>query len=107
MRPSDAWSEAGRHDHERYNIENDFHFLYKRVMEEPMAHAKCHHTTLVVGETCRVEQCSKGTIHLVLGDLTLRVSPSAFMATATALGVAARRLDSAGSHAGTATRLLC
>ena len=72
-----------------------------------MSEASCTHTTLVVGETCRVERCSQGTIHLVLGNLTLRVSASSFLATATALGVAARRLEAVdGTDAG-ATRLLC
>lgn len=69
--------------------------------------SNCQHTTLVVGETCRVEQCSRGTIHLVLGDLTLRVSESSFLTTATALGVAARRLEAKGGHGSAATRLLC
>lgn len=72
-----------------------------------MTKSACQHQTLVVGETCRVERCSRGTIHLVLGDLTLRVSESAFVATATALGVAARRLDSVSQGTPATTRLLC
>jgi hypothetical protein len=72
-----------------------------------MGTSSCRHTTLVVGETCRVEQCSRGTIHLVLGDLTLRVSAATFLATATALNVAARRVETTGLEASTATRLLC
>lgn len=72
-----------------------------------MSRSNCEHTTLVVGETRRVERCSQGMIHLVLGDLTLRVSESSFLTTATALGVAARRLEVQGGHGNAAIRLLC
>ena len=71
-----------------------------------MSNSSCQHTTLVIGETCCVEQCSDGTIRLLLGDLTLRVSASAFLATATALNVAARRMEPAGLEPSTVTRLL-
>lgn len=81
--------------------------LENPIQGGPMKDSSCQHQTLVVGETCRVERCSHGRIHLVLGDMTLRVSESAFMATATALGVAARRLDAVAAEAPVATRLLC
>ncbi len=52
-------------------------------------------------------QIAAWLIHLVLGDLTLPVSESSFLTTATALGVAARRLEAKGGHGSAATRLLC
>jgi len=64
----------------------------------------CSHETLVVGESCRVEQCSHGRVLITLGDLTLRVSPGVLIATAKALGLAAARLD---TEEGRVTRLLC
>lgn len=71
-----------------------------------MSSSDCQHSTLVVGETCRVDRCSGGTIHIVLGDLALCVSESSFLTTATAFGIAARRLEAKGGHSIAVTRLL-
>lgn len=67
----------------------------------------CDHTALVVGQHCRVEQCSHGHVHVTLGDLTLRLRPGDFIATAAALEVAARRLDTSQLESSSTTRLLC
>ena len=67
----------------------------------------CRHRKLVVGETCQVEECSHGTIHVALGNVTLRLSPERFLAAVTALRVAADRLERDGTAAApVATRLL-
>ena len=69
--------------------------------------ASCHHRSLVVGSHCRVEQCSRGHIHVTLGDVTLRLRPKEFIAAATALHLAAGRLDPPDPESPSATRLLC
>ena len=71
-------------------------------MKTPQA---CHHKKLVVGETCKVEQCSHGTVHLTLGDVTLRLRADGFLAVAAAIGVAANRVEVAAPVP--PTRLLC
>ncbi len=65
----------------------------------------CCHFTVVVGPNCRVEQCEHGTVHVSLGDMTLRLRPESFQALATALGVAAGRIET--TEPASATRLLC
>ena len=68
---------------------------------------KCRHRKLVVGEGCQVEECSRGTVHVVIGNMTLRMRPEAFLSVATALGMAANRLEGDGAIPGTVTRMLC
>ena len=68
--------------------------------------SSCQHRNLVVGENCRVEQCSRGTVHVVFGDLTLRFRPTEFLQVSTALRVAADRLEGPPTEM-VATRLLC
>lgn len=58
----------------------------------------CLHQTLVAGDGCRVELCSHGTAHLVLGDLTLRLQVPEFLALAEALAQAAGRLEAPRLH---------
>ncbi len=41
-----------------------------------MKNVPCLHRTLAASTLCRVEACEHGTIHLVLGDLTLRMKPN-------------------------------
>lgn len=67
----------------------------------------CDHRRLVTSELCHVEQCSRGTIHLRLGDLTLHLRPQDFVAIATALRTATNRLDASEVESLLATRLLC
>jgi len=66
----------------------------------------CQHRRVVVGESCRIDQCSHGTVYVHMGDVTLRLQPDAFLEAATAIGVAAQRIDSV-LEPGRATRLLC
>jgi hypothetical protein len=65
----------------------------------------CDQRRLVIGENCRVEQCSHGTLHVTLGDVTLRMKAPNFLAITTALQVAANRMEP--HEAAPATRLLC
>lgn len=67
----------------------------------------CHHRRLVLAENIEVQQCSRGRVHLTIGNMTLRLRPSDFIATATALKVAADRMEVDGAEAATVTRLLC
>jgi len=52
----------------------------------------CVHQNLVSSRVCRVDQCEHGTLHLVLGDLTLRVREQDFRELADALNAAASRI---------------
>jgi hypothetical protein len=92
-------------------IENEFHYHTLRETHNSrraMSNRHQHqHTTLVVGETCRVDQCSSGAIHLTLGNLTIRISPADLLATATALKHAAARLENSMTGGEASTRLLC
>ncbi len=67
----------------------------------------CDHRRLVTSELCHVEQCSLGTVHVRLGDLTLHLRPRDFVAIATALRTATNRLDASEVEPVLATRLLC
>lgn len=60
---------------------------------------------LVIGENCRVEQCGHGVVHVTLGDVTLRMKSSNFVAIATAFQVASNRIES--FETAPVTRLLC
>lgn len=63
---------------------------------------------LVTSEHCHVEQCSEaGTVHVRFGDLTLRLRPNDFVELATALRLAANRLETSGAEPLTTIRLLC
>ena len=53
----------------------------------------CQHLNLVTTRVARVEQCSHGTLHLMLGDMTLRLAPDDFLDLAQALSVAAARVE--------------
>lgn len=66
----------------------------------------CLHRRLVTSELCHVEQCSRGTIHVRLGELTLHLRPGDFVAIATALAKASHGVDSPELEATTTTRLL-
>ncbi len=52
----------------------------------------CRHRNLVSSRLCRIEQCEHGTVHLVLGDLTLRLRPDDLLDITGALEVATRQL---------------
>lgn len=67
---------------------------------------KCQQRRVVVGQSCRIDQCSHGTVYVHVGDVTLRFQPDTFQEVATAFGVAAQRIDSM-LEPGRATRLLC
>lgn len=67
----------------------------------------CDHRRLVTSELCQVEQCSRGTVHVRLGELTLHLRPQDFVALATALRTATNRLDASAVEPLLATRLLC
>jgi hypothetical protein len=67
----------------------------------------CHHRRLVSSELCHIEQCSRGTIHVRLGELTLHLRVQDFVAIATALRTATNRLDPSEVEPLLATRLLC
>lgn len=67
----------------------------------------CTHRRLVTSELCHVEQCSHGTIHVRLGELTLHLRPQDFVAIAAALRAATNRLDASEVEPVLATRLLC
>jgi len=54
-----------------------------------------------------VEQCSRGTIHVRLGEITLHLRPQEFVSIAAALRMASNRVDSPELEPATATRLLC
>ena len=53
----------------------------------------CRHRNLVSSRLCRIEQCEHGTVHLVLGALTLRLRPDDLLDITGALEVATRQLD--------------
>ncbi len=53
----------------------------------------CRHRNLVSSRLCRIEQCEHGTVHLVIGDLTLRLRPNDLVDISGALEVATRQLD--------------
>lgn len=55
----------------------------------PLRRPACAHRTVHTARLCRVEQCEHGTVHLVLGDLTLRLAPDDFRELAAALAAAA------------------
>ena len=65
----------------------------------------CSHHTLAAGQGCRVERCDHGTVHLVLGALTLRLAPEQLADLAATLDTAVRRVDEAGGRRG--ARWLC
>lgn len=52
----------------------------------------CQHRRLVSNDICRVEHCSQGTIHLVLGDLTLRLREAHLHELCDALNEASARV---------------
>lgn len=51
----------------------------------------CGRRLLAAGRSCRVEQCSHGTVHLTIGALTLRVPVEALSDLAHTLGAALGR----------------
>lgn len=55
--------------------------------------AGCRVRTLYAGRLCRVDLCSHGTVHLNLGDLTIRVGGDDFAELAGALQMAAARIE--------------
>lgn len=63
----------------------------------------CRHHRLVSSRLCRVERCEHGTVHVTLGDLTLRMRADDLRELADALGVAAARVDPLGG----ARRFVC
>jgi hypothetical protein len=48
-------------------------------------HGECRFTTLACGRGCRVDRCAHGTIHVTLGDVTLRLSEQSFDSIAAVL----------------------
>lgn len=54
---------------------------------------RCGHRRLVAEGGCRVDQCGHGTVHLTIGDVTLRLSAAAFQSLAATLGQAAARVE--------------
>ena len=58
----------------------------------------CRHVNLVTSETCKVELCSHGTVHLVLGDLTLRLRRDDLLDLAGALAQASAHLTEPRLH---------
>lgn len=68
-----------------------------------MRRPACAHRTVHASRLCRVEQCEHGTVHLVLGDLTLRVRAEDFHELAASLGAAAARVPPAHPD----DRMLC
>lgn len=71
------------------------------------APSSCLHRRLVTSELCHVEQCSRGTIHVRLGEITLHLRPQDFVSIAAALRMASNRVESPELEPATATRLLC
>lgn len=67
----------------------------------------CRHRNLVSSRLCRIEQCEHATVHLVLGDLTLRLRPDDLLDISGALEVASRHLASRHLDGGDAARRLC
>lgn len=62
----------------------------------------CHHHNLISTRVCRVEQCDHGTIHVTIGDLTLRMRETDLREIARALGSAVERIEPPA-----ASRLMC
>jgi len=58
-----------------------------------MNNTPCRHRTLATSTLCRIEVCEHGTIHLVLGDLTLRMKPQEFSQVSDDLATAVSRLQ--------------
>jgi hypothetical protein len=48
----------------------------------------CRLTPIVAGGSCRIDRCEHGTVHLTIGDLTLRLSERALCNLADTLAVA-------------------
>ena len=62
--------------------------------DEVMQRARrCAHRRLVCGSHFQVEQCAHGTVHLTVGDVTLRMSPSMFQALAATLQEATLQVE--------------
>lgn len=59
----------------------------------------CHRRLLAHGESCRVEQCSCGTLHVSVGALTLRLEPAVVADTSITLERALLALEGASGHA--------
>jgi hypothetical protein len=50
--------------------------------------AECPLTPLACGKGCRIDRCDHGTIHLTVGDVTLRLPPSRLAALSDLLSAA-------------------
>jgi hypothetical protein len=59
----------------------------------------CQRRLLASGDTCRVERCSCGTLHVSLGALTLRLEPSVVVDTIATLERALVELDQTNESA--------
>jgi hypothetical protein len=53
---------------------------------------ECRLVTIACGRGCRVDWCEHGTVHLSVGDVTLRLSPAALGTLASTLLGAQREL---------------
>jgi hypothetical protein len=63
-------------------------------------HRPCTHRSLASSRVCRIEQCDHGTLHLILGDLTLRVRPDELLELCRAFDLASLRMGGDGEGAG-------
>lgn len=72
-----------------------------------MSATNCHHRRLAESELGRIEQCSHGSVHVQLGDVTLRLRSRDFQSVAKLMSVAAHRARTPDlGDAMTRTRLL-
>lgn len=66
------------------------------------ADPRCARTNLAVTESCLVQRCSCGHIHLSIGPITLRLPPEAIAGLARGLQIATQTLEGLPSNPTTA-----
>ena len=69
--------------------------------------APCRHQTLATSRVCRVDRCEHGTLHVALGDMTLRMRPEDLIDLARAVAAAARQIAGEPAEPEARPRYLC